>query len=93
MEIITRVSISRFAEKQVARLPLHIYRSLYFWINSLESKGLSEVRKLSGYHDEPLKGNRIGQRSVRLNKFYRAIYLEVNSRIEIQIIEVNKHDY
>ena len=27
-----------------------------------------------GYHDEPLKGHRAGQRSIRLSRAYRAIY-------------------
>lgn len=50
---------------------------------------------MQGYHDEPLKGDRKGQRSVRLNKAYRAIYEEKNNR-EIKLIlilEVSKHEY
>ena len=57
--------------------------------------GISKVRTIPGFHDEPLKGNREGQRSIRLNKAYRAIYIE-NEKKEvtiISIIEVNKHDY
>jgi toxin HigB-1 len=53
------------------------------------------VRKIPELHDEPLTGDRKGQRSIRLNKAYRAIYLE-GQRKElhiISIIEVNKHDY
>jgi proteic killer suppression protein len=52
-------------------------------------------RKYKGFHDEPLKGQRKGQRSVRLSKGYRAIYQEItpgNYEI-IEIIEVNKHEY
>ncbi len=55
--------------------------------------GIHEVRKFKRYHDEPLKGNRVGQRSVRLNRAYRAIYVELESEIEILVIEVNKHEY
>jgi proteic killer suppression protein len=53
------------------------------------------VRKIPGFHDEPLKGDRKGQRSIRLSKAYRAIYVIGNSgNIEIaEIIEVHKHDY
>ncbi len=47
----------------------------------------------SWYHDEPLKGQRIGQRSIRLSKSYRAIYIEHNDDIIIEVIEVNKHEY
>ncbi|WP_242604610.1 hypothetical protein [Legionella fairfieldensis] len=57
--------------------------------------GLSEVRKIAGYHDEPLQGKKKGQRSIRLNKAYRAIY-ELNTKGQMEIIEVmevNKHDY
>lgn len=93
MELLTRVSVSKFAEKQIQKLPLHIYEALYFWIHSVEYKGLNEIRKLSGYHDEQLKGQRAGQRSVRLNRSYRVIYIELTKEIEIQIIEVHKHDY
>lgn len=48
---------------------------------------------LQGYDDEPLHGDRRGQRSVRLNKSYRAIYIETNEGLELLVIEVNKHEY
>lgn len=53
------------------------------------------MRKVPGYHDEPLKGDRMGQRSIRLNKAYRAIYMERPNQeiIIISVMEVNKHDY
>ncbi len=34
---------------------------------SLSSSRLREIRKLSGFRDEPLKGKRTGQRSIRLS--------------------------
>jgi proteic killer suppression protein len=45
--------------------------------------------------DEPLSGDRKGQRSVRLNRAYRAIYIQnKDGEIElVTIIEVNKHKY
>jgi len=53
------------------------------------------VRKIPGHHDEPLKGSRRGQRSIRLSKSYRAIYQEYQSSlvIEVFINEVHKHEY
>lgn len=45
------------------------------WVQSVELVGLEEVRKVAGFHDEALKGNRKGQRSIRLNRAYRAIYV------------------
>lgn len=58
-------------------------------------QGIWEVRKLPGYHDEPLKGQRLGQRSIRLNRAYRLIY-EEDERGEVLVIgvmEVSKHEY
>jgi proteic killer suppression protein len=55
--------------------------------------GIWESRKIPGYHDEPLRGDRQGQRSVRLNRAYRVFYIEADNKIEILVIEVNKHEY
>lgn len=48
-----------------------------------------------GYHDEPLKGKRVGQRSIRLNRAYRAIYeIDETGQVHfIEVLEVNKHEY
>lgn len=89
----TSVLLTKFAEKQLKRLPKNIKEALRYWAVSVEKYGIREIRKLPGYHDEPLKGDRKGQRSVRLNKAYRAIYVETKEGIEITVIEVNKHEY
>jgi proteic killer suppression protein len=93
--MITSVELSKKAEKDILKLPNHIQRKLRLWINDVERLGLSEVQKISGYHDEPLKGERKGQRSIRLNIAYRAIYtIKENGIIEFAYVEeVNKHDY
>ncbi len=87
------VLISRLAEKQLRKIPKHIQESLRNWVLIVERIGIREARKLPGLHDEPLHGNRKGQRSVRLNKAYRAIYVEKVHDLELLIIEVNKHEY
>jgi proteic killer suppression protein len=89
----TKIVVSKLAEKQISKLPKHIKEALQYWAEAVERQGISEIRKLKGYHDEPLKGDRKGQRSIRLNKAYRAIYVERVESIEIFIIEVNKHEY
>ena len=57
--------------------------------------GIREVRRHKGFYDEPLKGSRRGQRSVRLNRAYPAIYVGHDAgKVElIEVLEVNKHDY
>lgn len=78
----------------LALYPRPIIDKLQSWIEAIEIEGLREVRKLSGFHDEPLKGKRKGQRSIRLNRSYRAIYTIQKDKIEFVLIEeVNKHDY
>lgn len=91
----TRVTISKRAQKDIQKVPRYIADKLDEWIESVETDGIVETRKIPGYHDEPLKGHRLGQRSIRLNKAYRAVYVTGNSNeVEcVTIEEVNKHDY
>tara|TARA_B100001248_G_scaffold262722_1_gene261581 strand:- start:19606 stop:19890 length:285 start_codon:yes stop_codon:yes gene_type:complete len=89
------VLASKKFEKQLKKIPYYIKQAVAVWIASVEEEGIREVRKLKGYHDEPLKGERKGQRSVRLSKAYRLIYEEDESKnlVTITLMEVNKHDY
>ena len=67
-----------------------------FFKKTLDSQvGIREIRKRKGYHDEPLKGKRKGQRSIRLSRAWRAIYIEEKDGIINLIIveEVTHHDY
>lgn len=94
MIIMDKVDLS-FVEKSIKKLPHYIVIKLLSWAKRVEIYGLEEVRKIAGFHDEPLKGERAGQRSIRLNIAYRAIYTIDhlgNLRI-IKVIEVNKHEY
>lgn len=89
----TTVFVSKFAEKQLRKVPHHIQASLRVWVETVERLGIREARKLPGLHDEPLQGDRKGQRSVRLSRSYRGIYIETVQGLELLIIEVNKHEY
>lgn len=92
---IFKVIISEPAKKDLRKVPQYIAIKLYQWIEAVTHDGLLEVRKVSGYHDEPLKGNRKGQRSIRLNKAYRAIYVisDKGQMDIVEVVEVNKHEY
>jgi proteic killer suppression protein len=92
--MIFRVEISRLAEKQLRKLPRHIVDNLVIWVAAVEHDGLEEVRKVPGYHDEPLKGDRSGQRSIRLARAYRAIYeIRQDTARFVSVEEVSKHEY
>lgn len=75
------VIITKQAERMLKKLPVSIVFKLQIWIGGVKTHGLREMRKVSGFHDEPLKGTRQGQRSIRLNKAYRAIYIIDDSGI------------
>jgi len=95
MEDIFNVRLSTKATKDLKKVPLPIALKLEAWIEDVGHRGLSEVRKIPGYHDEPLKGIRKGQRSIRLNIAYRAIYVINKAGMVhfVEIQEVNKHEY
>ncbi len=87
--------LSDRAKAELLQIPTHIVFKLQAWINGLKINGLREMRKVLSFHDEPLKGKLKGQRSIRLNKAYRAFYIiKQNAGIEfIEVAEVNKHEY
>lgn len=93
--MITVVKISRQALKALRQAPLYIQEKFRAWLVAVNKAGLVETRKRPGWHDEPLHGNRKGQRSIRLNKQWRAIYvIKDDGTIEfVEIIEVTPHDY
>jgi len=92
---IFRVEITKKAEKDIIAIPKQCQNKLQEWVITVGKIGLRETKKIKGFHDEPLKGERKGQRSIRLSKAYRAIYIEkINGKVEfISIEEVNKHEY
>lgn len=93
--VIRRIRLSRLAQKQLRKLPRHIVLKLQTWVEIVEFEGLENARKIPGFHDEALKGQRVGQRSVRLSRSYRAIY-EIRQDLTSELVsveEVNKHEY
>ena len=92
--MIHRVVLSSDAKKALRKVPKHIATKLLDWVEDVEDRGLEEVRKIPGYHDEPLRGKRSGQRSIRLSRTYRAIYRIKEETIEFVLVEeVSKHEY
>ena len=88
------VDLSPQARKDLREVPQHIRDKFQGWVEAVERDGLRNVQKTPGYHDEPLKGKRKGQRSIRLNRAYRAIYVIKQKEIEfLWVEEVTKHEY
>ncbi|OGL43782.1 MAG: hypothetical protein A2161_07140 [Candidatus Schekmanbacteria bacterium RBG_13_48_7] len=92
--MINTVHLTDRAKRDLKRLPFYIIVKLMGWADDVENRGIEEVRKTPGYHDEPLKGKRKGERAIRLSKSYRAIYTIKEDSIEfVSIEEVGKHGY
>ncbi len=93
--MIRRVELSKLARKQLRKTPRHIVENLAAWVDDVETQGLEEARKVPGYHDEPLYGERQGQRSIRLSRAYRAIYVVKGKGVAhfVLIKEITKHAY
>jgi proteic killer suppression protein len=93
--VIRAVVLSARVRKDLRQCPAAIVRKLMAWVGSVQSTGLEAVRKLPGYHDEPLKGEWAGYRSIRLNRAYRAIYsVQKDDVVEFARVDaVNKHEY
>ena len=93
--MINTVTLSPRAQKDVRKCPSHIVRNLMAWIGAVQAEGLEAVRRLPGYHDEPLHGPWKGHRSIRLSLGYRAIYIvQDDGVVEFALVEaVNKHHY
>lgn len=93
--MINVVVISTAARKDLRKCPTHVVRKLMAWVGSVQAVGLEVTRRTPGYHDEPLKGQWEGYRSIRLSRSYRAFYqVKTDDTVEFALVEtVNKHEY
>jgi len=89
------VLIKKDAKKGLKDAPPNVQNKFFKWVELVESAGLPAVRKIPGFHDEPLKGKRKGQRSIRLNRAWRAIYrITTPGKITLVLVEeMSKHEY
>lgn len=95
MNVIRRVDLSPRVKKDLRKVPAQIRDKLAAWILLVEMTGLAEVRKIPSFHDEPLKGDRAGQRSIRLSLLWRAIYvIAKDGTVSFVLVEeVTPHKY
>jgi proteic killer suppression protein len=93
--VIRSVRLSRRAEKDLERVPAHIVLKVQGWVDVVKYEGLERVRRIPGFHDEPLEGIWRGHRSIRLNRAYRAIYrITAEESLELVYVErITKHEY
>ena len=89
-----QVVLTRAARKGLENAPPHVRDKFGMWVKTVRLFGLNKAREVPSYHDETLKGQREGQRSIRLNKQWRAVYTETaTDTILVTVLEVSAHDY
>jgi proteic killer suppression protein len=88
-----RILFTKQAQKGFASAPPQVKAKLNQWISDVRKDGLSVVRQAPTYRDEPLKGQRQGEHSIRLNHQWRAIYKVEHNRLTLTLLEVTPHDY
>lgn len=90
------VSLSHETQKLIDkhRLPPQVINKFETWKKDIQEKGLAEVRKIPGYHDEPIHVIQ-GARSVRLNGEFRLFYtLEKSDGVEtLRVLKITPHEY
>lgn len=92
--MINTVELSALTKKQLRKPPPHIVISFQNWVEDVEERGLTAVRKTPGYHDEPLRGKLRELRSIRLSRTYRAYYRVVDGSIYfVRVERIDKHEY
>jgi proteic killer suppression protein len=96
--VIREVEITELVKKQLRKVPRHVAVKFLGWVAAVEHKGLEEVRKVPGFHDEPVKGT-AGRRSIRLSRAYRAYYRILkrdHNELTVELVRVegvDKHEY
>ena len=92
--MINKVELTSLVKKQLKKLPIHIVICFQNWSEDVEERGLMEVRKIAGYHDEPLRGELKDYRSIRLSRSYRAYYRIINNSVKfVRVERIDKHEY
>jgi len=58
----------RAVERDLIKTPKALVIKFQKWVDDIETFGLEEVRKVRGWHDHALKGDRLSQRAIYLQK-------------------------
>ena len=76
------------------KVPRQVAAKFFYWKQQVEEHGLELVKKIPGYHDEPLEGKLRGYcRSARMDLGYRVYYRVVGLKVKCVLVEeVNRHD-
>jgi Txe/YoeB family toxin of Txe-Axe toxin-antitoxin module len=80
-------------DKTITKLPSQVIKKYELWKDIVYRHGPDKLREFPGFNDEKLKGDRLGQRSSRLNALYRVIYIVENTIVTVFVLEIIPHRY
>ncbi len=79
--------------KNSKKLPPQVLKKYELWKDLVFRHGPEILREFPGFNDEKLAGNRLGQRSSRLNFQYRVIYSVEQDEVIVYVFEITPHKY
>ena len=79
--------------RRLRRIPADILKRYEKWKDIAHISGPTGLRAITGFHDEPLRGEWKGHRSSRLGIQYRIIYRIEAQEILVLVIDITAHDY
>ena len=88
-----RILEHREITKTCKKLPLAVVKKYELWKDIIFRHGPEKLKEFPGFHDEKLKGERVGQRSSRLSLQYRVIYSVERQTVTIYVLEITPHKY
>ncbi len=88
-----RIIEHRTIEKTCRKLPREPVKKYELWKDIVFRHGPDKLREFPGFHDEKLRGERLGERSSRLSLQYRVIYTVEKEVVTVRVIEITPHEY
>jgi proteic killer suppression protein len=88
-----RIIEHRSIEKTCRKLPSETVKKYELWKSIVFRHGPDKLREFPGFHEEKLKGERLGERSSRLSLQYRVIYTVEKEVITVRVLEITPHKY
>lgn len=80
-------------KKTLRKIPEEILKRYEVWKRIVELEGVTGLKRIKGFNDEPLKGVWKGFRSSRLNMQWRVFYKIEKNELCVYIIDINPHKY
>lgn len=88
-----RIEEHRGVQKACRKLPVAVLKKYELWKDLVFRHGPEILREFQGFHDEKLRGRRLGQRSSRLSLQYRVVYEVEREVVTVYVVEITPHKY